>query len=253
MAQTVKNLPALRETWVRSLGWEDPLEKKMATHSSILAWRIPWTEEPGRLQSMGLQRVGHDWATFTLNIIISTCNQYEVGEVLHSFYHAKSLKPGVQYTIARQTIQHHHNPTLCPNHWCQRSLSWTVLWRPTTSSRTSTKKDVLFITGDWNAKVRSQEIPRMIGKFGLGVQNEAGQRLTEFCQENALVIANTLFQQPKRSLHMDITRWSVVKSDYVLCSQRWRSSIQWAKTRPGADCGSIISYLLQNSGLNGTK
>ena len=54
-AQTVKNPPAMRETWVGSLGWEDPLEEGMATHSSILAWRIPWTEEPGRLQSMGLQ------------------------------------------------------------------------------------------------------------------------------------------------------------------------------------------------------
>ena len=60
MAQMVKNLPAVWETWVRSLGWEDPLEKSMATLSSILAWRIPWTEEPGGLQSMGLQRVGHD-------------------------------------------------------------------------------------------------------------------------------------------------------------------------------------------------
>ena len=55
MAQTVKNLPAMRETWVRSLDWEDPLEEGMATHSSILAWRIPWTEEPGGLQSIGLQ------------------------------------------------------------------------------------------------------------------------------------------------------------------------------------------------------
>ena len=60
MAQTVKNLPAMQETCVRSLGWEDPLEKKMATHSNILAWKILWTEEPGGLQSMGLQRVGHD-------------------------------------------------------------------------------------------------------------------------------------------------------------------------------------------------
>ena len=56
----VKNLPAMQETQVRSLGWEDPLEKEMATHSSILAWRIPWTEEPGGLQSIGSQRVGHD-------------------------------------------------------------------------------------------------------------------------------------------------------------------------------------------------
>ena len=60
MAQTVKNLPAMQETQVRSLGREDPLEKEMATFSSILAWKIPWTEEPGRLQSMGSQRVGHD-------------------------------------------------------------------------------------------------------------------------------------------------------------------------------------------------
>ena len=60
------------------------------------------------------------------------------------------------------------------------------------------KKDVLFIIGDWNAKVGSQEIPEVIGKFGLGVQNEAGRRLIEFCQENALVIANTFFQQHKR-------------------------------------------------------
>ena len=60
MAQTVKRLPAMRETWVPSLGQEDPLEKEMATHSSILAWKIPWTEEPGGLQSMGSQRIGHD-------------------------------------------------------------------------------------------------------------------------------------------------------------------------------------------------
>ena len=60
MAQLVKHLPAMQETWVQSLGWEDPLEKGMATPSSILAWRIPWAEEPGRLPSMGLQRVRHD-------------------------------------------------------------------------------------------------------------------------------------------------------------------------------------------------
>ena len=60
VAQMVNSLPAMWETWVQSLGWEDPLEKEMATHSSILAWRIPWTEEPVGLQSMGSQRVGHD-------------------------------------------------------------------------------------------------------------------------------------------------------------------------------------------------
>ena len=61
----VKNLPAVQETWVQSLGWEDPLKKEMATHSSIIAWKISWTEEPGGLQSMGSQRVRHDWATNT--------------------------------------------------------------------------------------------------------------------------------------------------------------------------------------------
>ena len=64
------------------------------------------------------------------------------------------------------------------------------------------KKDVLFIIGDWNAKVGSQEIPGVIGKFGLGVQNEAGQWLTEFCQENTLVIANILFKQHRRKLYI---------------------------------------------------
>ena len=75
------------------------------------------------------------------------------------------------------------------------------------------KKDVLVIIGDWNTKVGSQETTGITGKFGLGVRNEAGKRLLEFCQENTLVIANTLFQQHKRRLHMDITRWSMPKSD----------------------------------------
>ena len=75
------------------------------------------------------------------------------------------------------------------------------------------QNDVLLIKGDWNAKVGRQEIPGVIGQFSLGVQSEAGQRLTEFCQENALVIANTLFQQHKTRLHMDITRWSILISD----------------------------------------
>ena len=76
----------------------------------------------------------------------------------------------------------------------------------------TSKKDGLFIIGHWNAKVGSQETPGVTGKFGLGMRNEAGQRLIEFCQENVLVIENTLFQQHK-ILHMDITRWSTPKSD----------------------------------------
>ena len=102
------------------------------------------------------------------------------------------------------------------------------------------KKDVLFIIGDWNAKVGSQETPGVTGKFGLEMWNEAGKRLIEFCQENALVIPNTLFQQHKRRLYTwtspDGQHWNQI--DFILCSQRWRSSIQSAKTRLGADCGS---------------
>ena len=75
------------------------------------------------------------------------------------------------------------------------------------------KKDILFIMGDWNAKVGSQETPGVTGKFVHGVQNEAGQSLIEFCQENALVIANPLPTTQEKTLHMDITRWSTLKSD----------------------------------------
>ena len=69
--QRLKRLPSVWETGVRSLGWEDPLEKEMVTHSGILAWRIPWTEEPGRLQSTGSQRIGHDWVTSLFTFILS--------------------------------------------------------------------------------------------------------------------------------------------------------------------------------------
>ena len=111
------------------------------------------------------------------------------------------------------------------------------------------KKDVLFIIGDWNAKVGSQETTGVTGKFSLGVQNEAGQKLIAFCQENALVIANTLFQQHKRRLSTCTSADGQHRNqiDYILCSQRWRSSIQSAKTRPGADCGSDHELLIPNS------
>ena len=69
VAQMINNLPAVQETWIRSLGQKDPLEKGMSTHSSILAWRIPWTEEPGELQSLGLQKVRHDWVTNTFTLL----------------------------------------------------------------------------------------------------------------------------------------------------------------------------------------
>ena len=98
------------------------------------------------------------------------------------------------------------------------------------------KKDVLFIIADCNAKVGSQETPGVTGKFCLRVQNEAGQKLIEFCQENTLVIANTLLQQHKRRLYTWTSPHDQYENqiDYILCSQRWRSSIQSAKTRLGA-------------------
>ena len=132
-------------------------EKAVAPHSSTLAWRIPWTEKPGRLQSVGLHRVGHDWS--------------DLAEI---------------------------------RYW------------------------------PWNIE------------FGLGIWNEAGQRLVEFCQENALVIANTLFQQHKRRLYTwaspDGQHWN--QTDYILCSQRWRTAIQSTKTRRGADRGSDHELLI---------
>ena len=108
------------------------------------------------------------------------------------------------------------------------------------------KKDVLFIIGDWNAKVGSQETPGVTGQYGLGVRNEAGQRLIEFCQENALVIANTLFQQHKGRLYTWTSPDGQHRNqiDYILCSQRWRCSIQSAKTRLGTDCGSDHELLI---------
>ena len=121
----------------------------------------------------------------------------------------------------RQTILYHSNPSLSPTtnaeeaevEWFCEDLQDLLELIP--------KRDVLFIIGDWNAKVGSQETPGITGKFGLRIQNEAGERLIEFCQENALVIANTLFQQYKRRLYT----WTSSDGqycnqiDYILCRQ----------------------------------
>jgi len=108
------------------------------------------------------------------------------------------------------------------------------------------KKDVLFIIGDWNAKVGSQETPGVTGKFGLGVRNEAGQRLIEFCQENAQVIANTLFNNTGEDfthrLHQMVNTDQI---DYTLCSQRWRNSIQSAKQNRELTVAQIMNSLCQ--------
>ena len=92
----------------------------------------------------------------------------------------------------------------------------------------------------------SLEVPRIMGKFGFGIQKEAGQRLTKFCEENTLVIVNTFFQQHKRRLYTWTTPDGQHQNqiDYILCSQRWKSCIQSAKTRLGADCGSDHELLI---------
>ena len=117
------------------------------------------------------------------------------------------------------------------------------------------KKDVLYIIGDWNAKVVSQEIPGVTGKSGLGVQNEAGQRMIEFCQENTLVIANILFQQHKKRFYTWTSPDAQCRNptDYILCIQRWRSSIQLAKARLGADCGTDHELLIAKFRLKWKK
>ena len=141
-------------------------------------------------------------------------------------------------TTSRKTLEH-HNPISGDLHPNQASTL--------TASNLILEKKVLSIRGDWNAKVESQEILGVTGKFGLGVQNEAGQRLTEFCQENTLVIANTFFQQHKRRTYT----WTSTDGqhrnqiDYIFWGQRLRSSIlQSAKTRLGADCGSDHEILI---------
>ena len=141
-------------------------------------------------------------------------------------------------------------PSLCPKHWCLRSWSWPILWRPTTHSRTNTKKKS---KDTWSNS-----------KFGFGVQNEAGQRLTEFCQENILVIANTIFQQHKRLLYTWTSPDVSISIRFIIffCSQRWRISILSAKNKNKQTnkqktleltVAQIISSLLQNSGLNWRK
>ena len=141
-----------------------------------------------------------------------------------------------------------HTPPICKSHWRETPGSRHCLLRKAFIAKYIRKVSCvwLFIIGDCNAKVGSQETPGVTGKFGLEVQNEAGQRLIEFCQEKSLVIANILFQQHKRRLYTwtspDSRQWNQI--DYILCSQRWRSSIQSAKTRPGTDCGSDHELLI---------
>ena len=112
--------------------------------------------------------------------------------------------------LPRQTFQYHSYPSLCPNQYAEEAEGEQFYEDLQDLLELTPKKDVLFIIGDWNAKVGSQETPGVTGKFGLGMWNEAGQRLIEFCQENALVIANTLFQQHKKQFYM----WTSPDGEY---------------------------------------
>ena len=142
-------------------------------------------------------------------------------------------------------VPYSHSPNLCLNHWCQRSQNWLVLWRLHLPEIThTTHKDVLFFTGDWNAKVGSQEIHRIIGKFGLGVWNEAGERLTEFYQENILVIAihfsnNTRDDSTHGHHQMVNTEIRLIMFFVAKDGETLKS----AKTRPSTDCGSGHEHL----------
>ena len=115
----------------------------------------------------------------------------------------------------------------------------------------TSKKNVLFIIGDWNAKVGSQETPGVTGKFGLGIRNEAGQRLIEFCQENALIIANTLFQQHKRRLY---TWTSLVNTEIRLiiffAAKDGEALYSQQKQDQELTVAQIMNFLLPNSDLN---
>ena len=114
------------------------------------------------------------------------------------------------------------------------------------------KKDVLFITGDWNVKVGKQETPGVTGKLGLGVQNEAGQGLTELYQENTLVMAHTLFQQHKRRFYTWTSPDGQYQNqiDYTLCSQRWKVLYSQQKQDQELKVMQTVKSLLPNSDLN---
>ena len=124
VAQLVKNLPAMQETWVQSLGWEDPLQKGMSTHSSSLPWRIPWTEEPGRLQTMASQRVRYNWATNTsytpTTALFLNQNATEIKEIIFSEYN--HMKQWLKEALNAGVWSHWVSPT-------QPNILWDVSYK----------------------------------------------------------------------------------------------------------------------------
>ena len=135
-----------------------------------------------------------------------------------------------------------------------KKLKWQVLWRSTSPSRTKTKKDIRFIKGDWNAKVRSKET-RLTDKFDLGVQNEAGQRLTEFCQESTLLIANYPFQQHKRWLYTRTSRMVNTEIRFIVFFAAKKEEARYSQWKQNQELtvAQIMNSLFQNSGLNRRK
>ena len=150
MAQTVKDLPTMRETQVWSLGQEDPLEKEMATHSSILAWKVPWMEEPGRLQSLGLQRVGRDWATSLSLSVTKSC--------LTVTPWTAAPQASLSYTISLSLLKLMSIESVMPsNHlvlWCLRLLLPSVF----PSIRVLSKESALGIRWPASASVLPMNI-----------------------------------------------------------------------------------------------
>ena len=157
-------------------------------------------------------------------------------------------------SFPRQTTQNHSNPCLCPNHSFEEAEVERFYDDLQDLLELTPKKDSLFIIGDWNAKVESQEIPGVTDKFGLEVQSETGQRLTEFCQENTLVIANTPFQQHKRR-DWDCTQVLHFKgfpgssdSKESACSA---GLIPWSGKSPGEGNGNSHQYTCLENPMDG--
>ena len=137
----------------------------------------------------------------------------------------------------------------------KKKWSWMVLWRPTRPSRANIKKDVFFIIGDWKGKVGSQETPRVKGNFCLGEQNEAGQRLTQFCQENTLVIRNTLFQNSRDDStygHNQMIN-TEIKLIIFFAAEDGEALYSQQKQNLELIVVQIMSSLMQNSGLSWRK
>ena len=144
----------------------------------------------------------------------STLHSQQKSPKFSTWMHSQKLQNDF-CSFPRQTIQYYNNPSLYPDQLCWISWSWMCLWRSTRPSTTNTQNGYSFHYMGLEWKSRKSRDSWVTGKFGLGIQNEAGQSLREFCQENTLVIANTLFQPHKIWLYTVITRWSILKSDWL--------------------------------------